>query len=87
MLGTHVTFFRSTPTIQLVRNLCHKIGIRILYNYLPDFEKIRAGDCEIPLMVPPDKIKFGLPSYLSGQVGPISSISQPPTQIFSNSGK
>jgi hypothetical protein len=29
-----------------------KIEIRILYDYLSEFERIRVGDCERPLMKP-----------------------------------
>jgi len=32
--------------------LVKKSGIRIIYNYLPEFEKIHAGDCERPLIEP-----------------------------------
>jgi len=39
------------PFIQLSRfSIWCGLGIKILYNYLFEFEKIRAGNCERPLM-------------------------------------
>jgi hypothetical protein len=35
----------------------------------------------------PDQIKIKLLNHLSGQVGPISSLSQSPARILSNLGK
>jgi hypothetical protein len=52
--------------------------IRILYNYLLEFKRIRTSDCVKPLMWnPPDRISDWTAQFVFGQMGLISSLSQP----------
>jgi hypothetical protein len=58
------------------------IKIKIIYNYLSKFDRIRIGDCERPLMKFIDPTKIGLFNHLYSQVYPINSLSRSPTLIY-----
>jgi hypothetical protein len=59
--------------------------IRILYNYLFEFERIQAGDCETIYEI--YQIKIKMYNYLSSQISLINNLSQLSIQILQNSNK